>query len=413
MTRSNRGAARVSIAWMITVLVLFFAAVAFAFAVNSDLTSSNAQLTSAQDKEKAAIADLQAESDRARELSRATGWIDAESADPRSDLEAMGAQIETFKDHFGITEESVKTLQDLLPAAQKVLDGVRAELETERTAKNTARDELKNVRQTVNSITQQKDQEIARLNQQITDAADQYTRNEQDLTKRLGAAQAQVTEFDDQVRQVEGEKDELQRASANEIANLRARMNTLANDLKIQKQPDLPDGKIVEASTTLPLAWIDVGANDRLARGTRFRIISAGPRPVEKGWATVTKLEPNTAEVELFGVDAFNPVVSGDLILNPVYSPTGQRQAVLAGRFSNPSVGELTALLSRMGIEVQSELGLETDYLIVGGAIYVDEDGEPLEEPQQPSDLDVYREAEGLGGINIVSLSDLRGYFVF
>lgn len=413
MTRSNRGAARVSIAWMITVVVLFFAAVAFAFAVNSDLTSANTRLAAAQSKEQAAVDDFQAEADRAREISRAVGWIDVESADPRVDLPAMATQMESFKDQFGITDASVTTLQDLLPAARKVLEGVRTELKTERDAKNTARDELKNLRQTVTSITQQKDQEIARLNQQIADASDAYTRNEQDLTKRLGAAQAQVTDFDEQVREVQAEMDQLQRDSSKEVSNLQARLNTLANDLRLQKQPDLPDGKIVEASTVLPLAWIDIGANDRLARGTRFQILSPGPRSVEKGWGTVTRLEPETAEVELHGVDEFNPVVSGDVIVNPVYSPSGERQAVLAGRFTNPSRGELTALLARMGIEVQPKLDARTDYLILGGAVYIDEDGEPLEEPIQPTELDVYREAEGLGGINIVSLSDLRGYFVF
>jgi hypothetical protein len=290
---------------------------------------------------------------------------------------------------------------------------VSQELEVERNAKTTAQEELKQVRQTLNSVTQQKDQEIARLNQQVTDEAGKYTRNEQDVSKRLAAAQAQVTELDRTVRTIRDEKDQAARESEKERSNLVARMDALTSDLAIQKQPDLPDGEIITVSDKLPLAWIDIGANDRLARGTRFRIQSAGPRPIQKGWAQVTRLEPGTAEVELFDVDVYSPVVAGDVILNPVYARTGERHAVLAGRFSNPSVAELTALLARMGIVVQSEIDLETDYLIVGNAIYTDEDGEPLDEPLQPTELEVYRQAEGQGGINIVPLSRLRGYFVF
>ena len=66
-----------------------------------------------------------------------------------------------------------------------------------------------------------------------------------------------------------------------------------------------------------------------------------------------------------------------------------------------------------MGIEVQDEVTVETDYLIVGAPVYTDEDGEPLDEPKAPEELDIYREAEGKSGILTISVDDLRSYFVF
>ncbi len=413
MFRKNRGAARVSIAWMITVMVLFFAALAFGFVASSDFSNERDRRQVAETEKAAAVAEFQTEADRGRAISLATGWFDANSADPRTDLAAMAASLETFKDGIGITEASAKTLQDVLPLAQAAYARVKTELDKERNAKNQFKVELDTTRQTVTDVTQSKDQVLSQLRQQQTDEADKYTRNEQDAAKRLAAAQAQVNDYDTELRDLRRERDDAVRALEKEMANLKARMKTLAADLKFQKQPDLPDATILATSGDLPLAWIDIGANDRLARGTRFRVTGSGPGAGMKAWATVTKLEAKTAEVELSDYDRFDPVVKGDVLTNPIYSPKGERHAVLAGRFSSPSTGELSALLGRMGIRVQEAIDIDTDYLIVGAALYTDDDGEVLEEPREPQELDVYREAEGIGGINIIPVSDLRGYFVF
>lgn len=65
-----------------------------------------------------------------------------------------------------------------------------------------------------------------------------------------------------------------------------------------------------------------------------------------------------------------------------------------------------------MAITVQAGLSHDTDYLIVGAELYVDENGEPLENPLPPSDLPVYKDAEAQG-TQIVSIKDLRNYFKF
>ena len=74
--------------------------------------------------------------------------------------------------------------------------------------------------------------------------------------------------------------------------------------------------------------------------------------------------------------------------------------------------GELRVLLSEMGIQVQDELSLDTDYLITGSELFNDpETGEPLEDPLPPSDLPVYKNAESNGTL-IVPIKELREYFV-
>ena len=81
------------------------------------------------------------------------------------------------------------------------------------------------------------------------------------------------------------------------------------------------------------------------------------------------------------------------------------------GRFSGAYNGaEVRALLESVGITVQDSLDLTTNYLIVGGPVFVDSDGEPSEDPIQASELSEYQEAQAQG-VYTISINDLRQYF--
>ena len=162
------------------------------------------------------------------------------------------------------------------------------------------------------------------------------------------------------------------------------------------------------------IGWINIGANQRVAAGMSFRVISGklGSKSV-KCVAEVTKTEATRAEVLFTQVaDQFDPPVVGDLIFNPLLDTKGQRNAVLVGRFALPSENEVRGLLANLGITVQTKLDNSTDYLIVGMEMYVDKDGTALETPIQPSETAVYKDAEAKG-VAITPLKDLRAYFKF
>ena len=89
MSRSNRGAARVSAVWLISVGVIAFAALAFGFISQSDLA---AQRDRAEDAD-AATADAVAAADELREIKRNLsthlGWYDRTDVDPLADQTAL------------------------------------------------------------------------------------------------------------------------------------------------------------------------------------------------------------------------------------------------------------------------------------------------------------------------------------
>ncbi len=149
-------------------------------------------------------------------------------------------------------------------------------------------------------------------------------------------------------------------------------------------------------------------------RGMGFRI-EGGSRSNRhlKAWGEVTQVERNRAEIALSKlIDKFDPVVNGDVIINPLYDPIGGRNAVLAGNFSGTySHKELGSLLANVGINVQESIDETTHFLILGSTLYNDPvTNEPLEEPLEPKDLAEYKEAD-VRHIQIIPLSDIRTFF--
>jgi hypothetical protein len=164
------------------------------------------------------------------------------------------------------------------------------------------------------------------------------------------------------------------------------------------------------------LGVINLTAGDRLSEGTVFRIVSGRPNAdasVAKGYAIVTDVGPEVSEVRLFDiVDPLGqPIVAGDKLYNPLYEPKAKRDAVLAGTITGIyNEEELRLLLDEIGINVQDRITNTTNYLITGGPIFMDEDGEPLEEPLAVEELPEYTEALNRG-IVVIPMSDVTQYF--
>ena len=161
------------------------------------------------------------------------------------------------------------------------------------------------------------------------------------------------------------------------------------------------------------VGFINLSTSDRLSEGTVFRVVSGRPgadTSKAKALCRVTSVGPKFAEVAIYDVaDRFEPVVVEDQIYNPLYEAKGQRNAVLAGNISGAyNETELRTLFAEIGIDIR--ISNATDFLITGGPIRTDEDGEPLEEPVPVDQLPVYGEARDLG-ITIVSMRDLFQYF--
>lgn len=412
---ARRGAARVSIAWLITMVVLFFVALLFAY-VGLDGQAR------AETAEEAALAERQIADDRLTEeskqlsdLSRAVGFYDTSAATPRSDLDAIAAALAQAKTTFTDMKDDVKTLADALPRAEAAYIARGRELTTLRDHKNTLDSEKATLQASLQEALRQKDQQIADLQRQVNDQGANAAQKQTELENRIAALNTQRNELDAELRAARATGAEDLRGLQDELTTLQVRLAAQGDKLRFLAEGDSPDGEILAVSKDLGLGWVNVGAKQRLAPGTSFSVVSGKVGSTRiKAMATVTKVVADSAEVSFSAVsDRFDPPVAGDKVFNPLYDPRGQRNAVLAGRFAGQwNEAQLKALLSEMGITVQEELGLDTDYLIVGSELYADpQTGEPLEEAMPVSELAVYKDAEAKG-VLILPIRDLRNYFL-
>ena len=225
----------------------------------------------------------------------------------------------------------------------------------------------------------------------------------------MNSSTDRITEVEDEKRATERSLEEEQRNTQ----SLRGQWTKTRND--IRKRSEKPDGEISAVLPDWGVGFINLASSDRLSEGTVFRIVSGKPGTdlsSAKAYARVVSVGPEFSEVKIYDVaDQYQPVVAGDMIFNPLFEAKGERNAVLAGSISGTyNEPELRLLFDEIGINIQNEISNSTDFLITGGPLFVDDDGEPLEEPMQVDQLPVYGEARDQG-VTIVPIRDVLQYF--
>ena len=411
----NRGAARVSAVWLISAIVAALVAIVFAFIAYKDRALAEEQAAEARREEAVRTDSLQATTAKMATLSEPLGWYkDPDALSKETDLASMTLTLGELRDAFNL-DASYDTIQDMVPELISRYDARRQKIVELEGRINTLDTEIASVREEVTETEDSKQKIIDGLNSDLQDEKDNARTRQSELEDDVDQLRDQVTDLDTDNRSLRGIIEERDLQVAEMIRTHEARLNNMNAALKPFREPlrDRPDATVLEVSEELPMGWIDIGANNRLTVGTSFDVYSGtvGSQRL-KARATVTRTEARKAEVTFTNVTSrYDGVVPGDILVNPLYDPSGEHNAVLLGRFSAPyDERDLTALLDRIGITVQENLDLTTHYLIVGGALYTDEDGLPLDEPQQPSELGTYRDAEALGVV-ILPVQQLRGYF--
>lgn len=413
MNRSRRGAARVSITWMIVVLIAFFVSLAMVFVFDSELTKAEEARDKAQQEAAAEVATADELRVQYRELSEVVGYYDETAAAAKTDVGQAQEGLTQLKDSFNVSEDSVDTFQDMSGRAFEARQALTQRIRDLEAQVATLQGDIDVRAANLASMTSDKDAQIRTLTQQLADANQAAADRQNELESEIASVRSTLTDTESQLRVARGETDTVSREKRQREDEFTTRLQNVTKKLAWSREPERPDGKILDVSEKLGLAYIDLGKNNRLYGGMRFAVVSGTPGDdTIKAYVEVLNVMDRMAEVKIHDIrDRFDPPTAGDVIYNPLYDPTGLRNAVLVGRFTGTySEKELRALLGGININLQSKLDKTTDYLIVGAELYVDDEGEPLEDPQQPSDLPVYKEAEAMG-VRIVPLKLVTDYF--
>jgi hypothetical protein len=413
MNRTRRGAARVSITWMIVVMIAFFASLSMVFVFDGELEETKKLVTEAEVARDAAVAQLETELVYSRGVSTKLGYYDREAAAARTVIATAEEGITSFKDAFNNNEGSVVDMETMAKRAGEERSRLVTEIRDMKAKVSSLEADI-NVRMgNLSSMTADKDGQIRTLQQQINDANQAAADRQNELEGEISSVRQALADAERVSAGAKNDTVAALQSKADREAELTTRLENVTAKLEWAREPERPDGRILEVSEALGLAYINLGKANRLYGGMRFSIVDGrtGDDTV-KAYCEVLNVMDGMSECKIVEVrDPFDPPTAGDIIFNPLYDPTGLRNAILVGRFSGTyNENEIRALLEGININVQGKLDKTTDYLVVGAELYTDENGEPLEEPLQPSELPVFKEAQAKG-VRIVPLKLVTDYF--
>lgn len=406
---SRRGAARISAVWTIVAFVLLFVALGFAYVASDDAANLRRQLETAQAAKVAADDANASEIKKWNEVSTLLGYRGDSTSVP-SNLESAREALEAAKAAFPNTD-GVKTFQDLLPLTQTAYTTVLGQLNSEKQLNADLSSQVRQSSSALNDVRREKDSSIAELRSELTDAQTTARNEVSTLERDKTNLQQERNRLDADIKQRETKLAELDKRIRDTEAQYQSYVRNKTRELNdIRREAQRPDGEVTAVSEALGLVWINLGAGDRLSEGTAFRVTGKDSDDVV-GFIEVVEVQPDRAVCKIVSLtNRFQPIVPTQRIWNDLYEAKGQRYAVLAGRFDGVwNEKEVRLLLDEIGITVQNEIDINTDFLIAGAAKAVEnEEGEQVME--QVADTAAYKDAVSRG-LTIISIRDIEQYF--
>ncbi|MGB2802774.1 MAG: BRCT domain-containing protein [Phycisphaerae bacterium] len=242
-----------------------------------------------------------------------------------------------------------------------------------------------------------KEQHAVQVAQHQQNLADERTR----LTSARDSAVQQSGQFNEETKRLRDQWMEERRQWKIEKENLGREILTRDNALndlkeKLERLGTLPtelaaDGHVVQVAELGSVAYADIGKKDGVMLGMPFSVFSpvefGKEEPMPKASARVVRIMDDASELRVT-VRGDEPLVAGDVLHNPVYDRGRRLRFLLIGEIDMDGdgaddSGSLKALIQELGGRVETEVSVQTDYLISGEqptvAVAPGQDAGPME----------------------------------
>lgn len=173
--------------------------------------------------------------------------------------------------------------------------------------------------------------DLAAERDQFKAATEKMLKDQADLAAQLQESRKKgddaLTVKEAEVQKVKRELDE----SIKQLKDKNRRFDELTKETF-----DVADGKIVWVSPVNRVVWINLGRADALTRQVNFSVYEGGVadinKAVRKGSIEVTQLlGDHLAEARILDDSISNPLLPGDMINTPIWSPGEKRHFAIAG----------------------------------------------------------------------------------
>jgi len=272
-----------------------------------------------------------------------------------------------------------KSTEDAIRSLMKRVDGLVLVAKQDQTAVSGLETQLKGVQDELAAAKAAYTQQAGQLQASLTDEKNR-------LTTARDSALANGKQSEDAKRQAEDRLIAERRAWATEKEKLDRNAMVLQNNLKdlgevVKKFRTVPtetgvDGRIVNVAEQGSVGYGDLGKKDGVLLGMTFSIFGQSDigktDPTPKAECRIVKVMQDACELRIFyPYKGAAPVVSGDILLNPIYDRERHLRFALVGKMDTNDDGtdnteQLKALVQEFGGKVDPVLTVQTDYLVVG-----------------------------------------------
>jgi hypothetical protein len=272
-----------------------------------------------------------------------------------------------------------KSTEDAIRSLMKRVDGLVLVAKQDQTAVSGLETQLKGVQEELAAAKAAYTQQVGQLQASLTDEKNR-------LTTARDSALANGKQSEDAKRQAEDRLIAERRAWATEKEKLDRNAMVFQNNLKdlgevVKKFRTVPtetgvDGRIVNVAEQGSVGYGDLGKKDGVLLGMTFSIFGQSDmgktNPTPKAECRIVKVMQDACELRVYyPYKGAAPVVSGDVLLNPIYDRERRLRFALVGKMDTKGDGvdeteQLKALIQEFGGKVEPVLTVQTDYLIVG-----------------------------------------------
>jgi len=378
MSQNNRGAAQVSLMWVIALAVIMLLSVGFGYLQNGQFTESQLKLNKAKAALEKSHADLTAEKTARADAHNELGFSDADGS--HISPEAIKAWTDEFVTRLSLDAASIAKMEDLSGPVFAKVDEITGQRDALQSEVNQLRNDLSAKTAASATAMRDKDATISSLRNELDDTKNSKDQEIVNLERQRDSLRDQLRDRDTTVTQLRAVNDQQTRDSAAALTNLKQRNDILSGNLnEVARRAESADGTILAVNGELGAAWIDLGYHDRLTVGMEFDVRNASSHAL-KGRLQVISVDAERAETRIVSqVDPYDPVRENDLILNAVYDPNRKPVAALLGNgFGKYNANDVRAMLANVGVEVREGVTSETDYLLLGTPFFDEETGDMI-----------------------------------
>ena len=288
--------------------------------------------------------------------------LEREIPELREREEALQQQVD---DLDRIIEESRQVLGTQVRVNTDEMDAVQAEFVPRlRDTRALVEEQLEKIRQKRERLLTDTKGVREDLAVEEAEAFSKRARNEEDIEALRSRIRERAAELE---RMKEGNRLQI-RGLQGEIALREARVKELLDRREVKDESLISDGQILQVLPQDGFVILNRGVNHDLREGTRFTVYNRmGGTAVVKGEIAVVEVQPSVAIARVENeVERNNPIIPGDHVHNPVYSPDAIKIFVVKGDFDLYSREELRHFIRSTGNQVEDEISSKTDFLVAG-----------------------------------------------